>query len=198
VLSDQGRFEEAEPLLRESMRMWKAAGDRYSLGNCLSQLARVASRSGRFVEALGLFEEAREAFFHVGAQGDVIDIDAKVAECRVFMADGNVALGLASEVLSRVAADGAAFAAPLLERVRGCALAQTGDAEGARNALEESLSAARARGADYEVAIDFAEKARKYARDAKAKAMAAKAEGAPPNAGPGTVKLPAASEKAEN
>ena len=52
--------------------------------------------------------------------------------------------------------------------------------------------------ADYEVAIDFAEKARKYARDAKAKAMAAKAEGAPPNAGPGTVKLPAASEKAEN
>ncbi len=36
--------------------------------------------------------------------------------------------------------------------------------------------------ADYEVAIDFANKASKFARDAKEKSMAAKAEGALPSA----------------
>ncbi len=51
---------------------------------------------------------------------------------------------------------------------------------------------------DYEAAIEFAEKARRYALDAKAKAMAARAEGARPDAGPGPVGLPAAPQKAGN
>jgi hypothetical protein len=50
---------------------------------------------------------------------------------------------------------------------------------------------------DYEVAIDFAEKARKLAREAKSKAMAAKSEGALPNVPPGATRLRAAEEEAE-
>lgn len=42
--------------------------------------------------------------------------------------------------------------------------------------------------ADYETAIDFAEKAKKRAGEAKAKAMAAKAEGALPSAPPSAAK----------
>ena len=42
---------------------------------------------------------------------------------------------------------------PLLQRVRGAAFARTGDRATAQEALEQSLQAARERGAEYEVAL---------------------------------------------
>ena len=153
VLSDQGRYEEAEELLRRSMRLWKATGDRQSLGNCLSQLGRVASRSKRFDEALELFERAREAFTYVGAQADVDEVDARTAECLVFMGRSQDALELASATIDRTGTGAGVMSLPLLERIRGMAFAQLGEHDAATRSLEVALDAARSRGSTFDVAL---------------------------------------------
>ena len=153
VLSDQGHYGEAEELLRSSMRLWKATGDRQSLANCLSQLGRVASRSQRFDEALELFERAREAFTYVGAQADVDEVDARTAECLVFMGRSRDALELASATIDRTGTGGGGMSLALLERIRGMALAQMGERDAATRSLEVALDAARSRGSTFDVAL---------------------------------------------
>jgi class 3 adenylate cyclase/tetratricopeptide (TPR) repeat protein len=154
VLSDQGRLEEAEVRLRQTLRVWKAAEDRYSRGFCLSQLGRVVSRRGRFAEALELFDLARAEFLYVGAQEDALDTEGKVAECLLLMGDEEAALARSAEALSQVETRGVVgVAVPLLQRVRAYALIRRGELEEARDALEKSLQAARERRAEYEVAL---------------------------------------------
>ena len=146
ILTDRGELAEADALLLESLPMWRALNYRYFLGACLALLGRVALRAGRLDAALNRFNEARAHFLHVGSQQDVLDVDARIAECRVFMADPDAALELAGVTLTRAATSkGVAKVVPLLERVRGYALLQKGDLPGTRKALAASLAAGRAR-----------------------------------------------------
>ena len=94
-LGNEGRIDEAESLLREALRVWRASGDRYSYAGTLSQLGRVVSRAGRYEEALELLAEARDGLEAIGAQADVLETDAKVAECYLFMGRHDDALALA-------------------------------------------------------------------------------------------------------
>jgi hypothetical protein len=48
---------------------------------------------------------------------------------------------------------GLAHVVILLDRLEGCARAQSGDPDGARSAWDRSLAASRARGAEYETAL---------------------------------------------
>ena len=146
ILSDRGEFDPAEKLLLELLPFWRALEHRYFLGACMSQLGRASLQAGRLDQALVRFETARAHFIHVGAQTEVFDVDAQIAECRLYMADVDVALDMAQEMLSRsVLSKGMAKTIPLLERVRGFALLRRGDLAGSRRALEASLASARAR-----------------------------------------------------
>jgi hypothetical protein len=109
---------------------------------------------GRPEECLALLDEARMAFVGISAHAEVASTDARIAECHAAMGESNEALELATETLSRLrSSDGVSPDAPLLHRVRGYALAQLGDLEGAKAGFAESLRAGRARGADHEVAL---------------------------------------------
>ena len=144
ILADRGELAEAEPILLESLQSWRASKYRYFLGYCLSLLGRVALRAGRMDDALGRFEEAKANFVHVGAEQDALATDARIAECNVFLGNADAALELAERALSRAASTNAvAPVAPLLERVRGEALLQRGDVDGARHAFAASLAAGR-------------------------------------------------------
>jgi len=166
VLLEQGRSEEAETILDDVARVYRAAGDRYDLGICLAFSGRVALRDGRADEALALLGQARSEFEFVGAHGDVLEVDARLAECRLFTGEPARALSAASDLSARAQAEGGvAVLTPQLERVRGYALAQLGDGDAAREALEHSLSAARARGADYDVALTLQALLRLHAID---------------------------------
>ncbi len=92
ILVERGRYDEAEEILRESVRVWRAAENRYMLGNCLEFLSRVTSRTGRVDEALEQLADASAAFTAVGAKEDLARAEARVAECYLLMGDAEASL----------------------------------------------------------------------------------------------------------
>jgi class 3 adenylate cyclase/tetratricopeptide (TPR) repeat protein len=146
ILSDRGELVEAEELLLETLPLWRASRYRYLLGGCLWLLGRVSLRAGRLDEALTRLTAAKTHFLHVKAETEVMDVDARIAECLVFAGDVEGALAAVSDALGRARSSKAgAKVASLLERVRGHALLLRGDLAGARQALEASLASARSR-----------------------------------------------------
>ena len=158
IRCDQLRLAEALTLLDEALRVWRAAGWRacVALGTRLQGV--VALRAGRPAEAMPLFEQAREGFAELGAQNEVTATDGRIIECLLAEGRAESALALARGAVERATAAGASNVhLPMLRRVQGAALLQAGDVEGARAALEESLRAARAQQAAYEVALTLGE-----------------------------------------
>jgi tetratricopeptide (TPR) repeat protein len=154
VLTDQGRLAEASPLIRGSIRLYRASGDRYLLGSSLSQYARVLARSGRCGESLPIFDEAHAELTTVGAQAEALESEAMAAEALVFLERPDEALVKADATLKGIGAIGGdSVATPLLQRVRGFALAQLGRPDEAVEAFETSVQNARDRGADFDIAL---------------------------------------------
>ena len=154
LLTDRGEWEQAEKILLESLPRWRALEYRYFLAACLSVLGRVALRSARYDDALLRLDEARALFEHTGAAQEVLDIDARIAECRLLRGEFETALALADATLAR-ARNGKDVpkVAALLERVRGYAYARRGETEVARRSFEASLAAARARRDHFEITL---------------------------------------------
>ena len=67
ILIERGEWAEAETLLLETLRFWRASEYRYFLGAGLSLAGRVSLRLGRLDEALSRLDEAKANFLHVGA-----------------------------------------------------------------------------------------------------------------------------------
>jgi tetratricopeptide (TPR) repeat protein len=154
VLSDQGRFDEAEVHLRDALRVSSAAGYHFDIASTLGFLGRNCARAGRFDDAFLFLGTAREEFASTGCYGDVVRIDAWHAEALSLAGDAAAALALADTTLRTAKLeDGISPEVPLLERVRAESLWSLGDIEGAGRALTASVDAARSRGAEYELAL---------------------------------------------
>jgi tetratricopeptide (TPR) repeat protein len=156
VLVDQGYLPEAETLLREAFRVWRAAGDDYDLGFCLLQLGRVAGMSGRTEEALAYLDQGRRKYQAIGASGQLLEVDARDVECRLLAGDNGSALSRIRQIAARLEVGGGVnVLTPLLDRMRGYALAQLGRLDEATSAFEEGVSSARERRADHDVALSL-------------------------------------------
>ena len=154
ILSDRGEFAEAESTLQQSALVFKAAEYHYFLGYAIWMLGRVSLRAGKIDEALSRFNEARELLTKVGAEHEIMDIDARLAECSLFRNEPDAALALADEILARDDASGAiARLTPCLNRIRGYAMLMQADPFGAREAFESSLAVARERNERFEVVL---------------------------------------------
>jgi class 3 adenylate cyclase/predicted ATPase len=154
VLADQGHYDTAEQYLQETLRVCRAAGYRSGAAFARNLLGRVAGRTGRFDEAYVHFDAARAEYAEAGLDADVRETEARIADCFVLECRSAEALELAEATLqvSMQESDDPPDAA-LLQRVRGYALLQRDDANAARVAFDASLASARARDADYEVAL---------------------------------------------
>jgi class 3 adenylate cyclase/tetratricopeptide (TPR) repeat protein len=154
ILSDRGELAEAESTLQKTVPVWKASEYHYFLGYCIWMLGRVSLRGNKVAEALTRFAEARALLTDVGAEHEVLDIDARVAECHLLKSEPDAALALADEILAKPDSSGAiARLTPLLNRIRGYAMLMQADPFGAREALEASLAVARERKDRFEVAL---------------------------------------------
>ena len=152
----QGRAEEAEAGLRRAMRVWRSAEALTELAFGQQLLGQVASRTGRFDEALELLGSAREYSATHGEHATVLEIDGLVAECHLMAGQAQRALTLADDALARAGSAGAlASCLPLLHRVRGRALLAVGRPDQARTALELSVRVARERDARHEIAFSL-------------------------------------------
>jgi class 3 adenylate cyclase/tetratricopeptide (TPR) repeat protein len=154
ILSDQGRLEEAKAMFADALRTVTAAGRKEGIAYNTSNMGRLLSRSGRHDEALALFEIARGMFEEMGDDGEVLETDARIAECQIFRGESRKALETcAAAFLLAREVGGVPPQLPLLNRVKAYALMQEVHLEEAREALQESLAAARARQADYEIGL---------------------------------------------
>jgi class 3 adenylate cyclase/tetratricopeptide (TPR) repeat protein len=153
ILADQGRLEEADVMIRDALRVWRASGARVRLATGLRLMGRIASRLGRFDDAMPLLQEAREEFQAIGADSEVIETDARIAGSLVRQGRTGEGLALACDALGRAEARNTATFLALLHRIRGFAYVQAGELDAARQAFEESLAAARAQRAEYEEAM---------------------------------------------
>ena len=133
--------------------MWRAADFRIGVAYALSNLGRVAYRAGRLEEAEGLLERARDAFRQMAADAELVETDARRAECLLLQ-------GLPADAL--VLADDAGRPRPhARQRHRGADAAADARVRPAaarrprrrREALEHSLAGARELDACYDVAI---------------------------------------------
>jgi tetratricopeptide (TPR) repeat protein len=161
VRSDQGRYEDAEPALRELLDLRRGTGIPLEIAEAASVLGRHSARVGSFDEARVLLEEARELYAAEGDEIDLLTTDTRLVECLVSEQKTDEALALAAEATERAEdMTGVSVLVATLHRLRGWALMQAGDLDGAEQALEESLRLARLedenfgiRSADYEVAL---------------------------------------------
>ena len=153
ILLEQRRYDEAEVVLQEAMREWRAAKalGEIPFGNYL--LGCIAARTGRFAEAMELFAGSRRDYLALGESHEVLMIDALTAECHLWAGEPERALELATRTMTAIRQmDGVDNAVPLLERVRGAALVALGQTELGFQSLRASLAAARQRDAGHEVA----------------------------------------------
>jgi class 3 adenylate cyclase/tetratricopeptide (TPR) repeat protein len=154
IALDQGRLEDAERHFENASRVVRAARYRAGTAYVNINLARLAARQGRYSDAINIFEESIAESRDVGAGEKLLEALARKAECLILSGDVAGALAVAEEGLAQARSLGGVPAQiPLLQRVRGAALARTDDRPGAQEALERSLLAAHERGAEYEVAL---------------------------------------------
>jgi tetratricopeptide (TPR) repeat protein len=153
ILSDRGQLDEAEPLVREALRISEGVGMRSAIAFALNVLGRIACRSGRYVEALEVLQRARTENHEIGDQPEELESDVRIAECLAMMGRSEEALELATGALARSEALVGKAATPQLQRVRGCVLLELGHLREAQEALRESLAGARDREAQYEEAL---------------------------------------------
>lgn len=154
ILADQGHLEEARAGFERAMQVWRSVSAEPFLAFGNYQLGRIAARQGRQDEALSLLQAARDHFKSEGQAGEVIVVDAFIAESLCLAGQYADALALAEATLRRVQAHaGVATATPLLERIRGVALLGLGRVAEAEDALRLGLQNARAHGAGHEIAF---------------------------------------------
>jgi tetratricopeptide (TPR) repeat protein len=148
ILSDQGRFEEAERHLRRARRLRSSTGHVEGAAFTNMMLGRLAVRTGRAADGISLLEATAAEMGRVGGDFYADLANALVAEGEAMQRSAERALAMSTELLASV--DGNV---PLLRRVSGIALARLGDRDSARRELELATAAGRDRGEDYEVAL---------------------------------------------
>jgi len=154
ILSDQGHYDEAEQLLRDVIRLWRASGAETDVAEAWRELARLNARRGDLDAARDLLDEARAAQVSHGLQGEVLTTDCRMAEVLVLGGRSQESLALSDEILVRAnSTDGGSILVPSVLRIQGWALLQAGRANDATEHFDGSLKLARERKDEYQMAL---------------------------------------------
>ncbi len=157
VLADQGRLEQAEPILEEALRTYRAAGTPTFIGYGTMLLGKLAARRGDHERAQTLLETARGLWASDGEALQVLQSEAVLAESRLIAGDLGGASAMAQQVLAAsTGIPGGELVVPLLRRVLGLAEAlRGGDSSLAKEHLQTSVDVARRRGSSYDLALSL-------------------------------------------
>jgi tetratricopeptide (TPR) repeat protein len=160
LLVRQGRFTEAEPLLRDVLRTAQAVHDGELIALALRERARACAGLDSFDEAWALFDDAGKRFDELGLGHERIALDGAVAEAQLRAGDAAESLPLLDHALARAAETGAADLAPALHRLRALALIEVGRLDDANAAIDAASAADEGADGGYERAMLLRAKAR--------------------------------------
>jgi len=154
ILSDQGHYDDAERLLRDVIRSWRAAGAETDVAEAWRDLARVLARRGDLAGARQLLDDARAVQVDHDLVGELLTTDSRIAEVLVLSGEGEAALELVDDVGARAqSTDAGPILGPTICRLRGWALMQLGRIDEARAAFDDSRNQTIRRGDEYQLAL---------------------------------------------
>jgi predicted ATPase len=138
--ADQGRYDEAEPVVRESMTVWKEDGALSDAAEASSLLGRILVHLGRFDEARTLLTEALATFLETGDEAEELKAEARLAVLVFLTGDNAAALRGVDGLIERAAqGEGMFTLTAALHRLKGEVLAASGRLEEARVELYEAI-----------------------------------------------------------
>ena len=161
--SDQGRLEEAENLLREARRIWRASKYPMGVAGASSGLGRTLGRLGSIDDGLALLAQAAATFDELGIDAWVRESAARQADVLAFGGRFDEASAVVRRWLPECPPDEAATA--ILQRIEALTICVGGDTMAAAAALRHSAQVAETAGSHYDVALASAELARLPDRD---------------------------------
>jgi class 3 adenylate cyclase/tetratricopeptide (TPR) repeat protein len=154
IKSDQGYLATASELFEEARKIFETSGHRMLATLTRSNLGRTAAREGRLDDALKILRNALAAFHEIKAGSLVIETKTRLSERALLAGDSTEALHQADETLVAIEqSGGGSLQHALVHRLRGYALMQLADLDGAADALEQSLAVARGANETYELAL---------------------------------------------
>jgi class 3 adenylate cyclase/tetratricopeptide (TPR) repeat protein len=153
ILSNQGRYAEADDAVRPAERVLRASGTPAETAFAASVLGTTAARCGRLEEALRLLEVARADYLKMGVPDAAVAAEISIAEALLYAGEAEEALARADGIAANSPGRNGVASASALARVRGYALALLGRAVSAQGSVDESLRAARERGDRYDEAL---------------------------------------------
>jgi tetratricopeptide (TPR) repeat protein len=173
ILVDQGRLDDAEPLVVEALRVWRASGTTSDIGFGSALLGRLAARRGRHADALALLSEAATAYSAKDEHVELCDVELRCAEvwllqanplaAREHLSRAEAELRTALRLAGHPAADADALPpippAVALIRSYGCSAAQLGDRSRAVRLLDAGVALARLTSSTHELALSLAARA---------------------------------------
>ena len=148
ILLAQGDLAEAQTMLREALRGFRASGVRSQIAFVQNLLAAAAARAHRFEEAEVLFNEVSALSKKMGDAARITEVKALTAESLMLQGKAVDAATAAESLLEAHPSDPMT---PLLLRVAGYAHAQLGELEAAQELLCRALEAGHE--AEHEVAF---------------------------------------------
>ena len=153
ILVDQGHVDAAERTLDELTSMWTSVRHTFGLAFVNVLRARILVLRGEPGDALVLLRDARESFERNGLVASALDADARIADCLLRTGDLVAARQVLDDAKARDRAAGGTRTAPMLLRTEAWLRAARGDLDAALEAMGESLAAARAIDAVFDVAL---------------------------------------------
>ena len=131
TLADQGRYEDAEPIVRDSMTVWKEDGALADGAEASSLLGRILAHLGRFDEAEALLTEALAQFGESGDDAEGLKAEARLAQLALLRGDSQAVLAGVDGLIERAErGEGMFTLVAALHRLRGEALAAVGRSGG--------------------------------------------------------------------
>lgn len=152
LLINQRRFDEAEPLLVETLRVLRAANHLPAVAFAETELARLYLRRGDLESAVPLLREIHHRSSAAGEALNVLTAGFLLAECAIAAGDAGAGLDQI-RVAEADAGELAEMFGPTIGRIRATALGALGRVEEALRHIDAALDQAREQGLVHDQAL---------------------------------------------
>jgi class 3 adenylate cyclase/tetratricopeptide (TPR) repeat protein len=152
LLVNQDRLSEAEPALRDAVRVLRASAFVDGATFAEVQLARLLLGRRQFDEAAQILESVRAELIAAHQFGSALEAAVHLADCRRQQGDPAAALDLLADAEAQAGED-AEWQVAQVARVRALAQLETGRAEDALATLAPAVQTTREQGLDFELTL---------------------------------------------